>query len=345
MLPGGHYQGNDPDGYQSREELVDFFEGYAASFDAPVRSGVEVVALEPANGGFVLATPQGTLMAKQVVVATGAYQRPHRLPDADDLADNTLFLELDGYRNPQELPSGAVLVIGSGQSGCQIGEELNEAGRDVFLSCGRVPWAPRRIAGKDLIWWMLQSGWMDMTLADLPTPEARLAGNNLATGHGGGHDISLRILAGAGVNLVGRFLGVEGKQVRFADDLATSIASGDERHLMLMDRIRRTAQELRIPMDDPVPPAPIPAAATDALDLSTVGAIINTGGFRPDYGWVRVPGGFDELGFPLQVDGASTVISGLYFAGVHFLRKRKSSLLCGIAEDAAIIAEAIARKR
>jgi putative flavoprotein involved in K+ transport len=112
-----------------------------------------------------------------------------------------------------------------------------------------------------------------------------------------------------------------------------------------MDRFRRTARELGIPFDESDPPGPIPAAATDALDLSTVGAIINTGGFRPDYGWVRVPGGFDELGFPVQVDGASTVMPGLYFAGVHFLRKRKSSLLCGIAEDAAIIANAIARNR
>ncbi|HEY7564295.1 MAG TPA: NAD(P)-binding domain-containing protein [Acidimicrobiia bacterium] len=345
MLPAGPYDGNDPDGYQRRDELVSFLERYANGFNAPVRTGIDVEVLEPEDGAFLLRSADGEMTAKQVVIATGAYQRPHGPPDADRLRASTPYLDLDAYRNPQALPPGAVLVIGSGQSGCQIAEELNEAGREVFLACGRISWAPRRMAGKDLIWWTLQSGWMDMRLADLPSPLARLTGNVLATGHGGGHDLNLRILAGAGVNLVGRYLGVDGPQVRFGDDLEASVAWGDEGHLLVMDRFRRTARELGIPFDESDPPGPIPAAATDALDLSTVGAIINTGGFRPDYGWVRVPGGFDELGFPVQVDGASTVMPGLYFAGVHFLRKRKSSLLCGIAEDAAIIANAIARHR
>jgi putative flavoprotein involved in K+ transport len=252
---------------------------------------------------------------------------------------------VDEYRNESELPAGKVLVVGSGQSGCQLAEELHEAGREVFLSCGRAPWWFRRVGGRDLMWWALETGFLDATSDALPSPEARLFGNVLATGHGGGHDLHLRTLRAAGVELVGHLVGVEGTHARFAPDLGESVAWGDERYRQFSGLVTRLAAERGLPEPDLPDPEPFDGRSSESVDLTGFGAVVFAGGFRPDYGtWVKVPGAFDEHGFPLHVDGASTVAPGLYFVGAHFLRKRKSSLLCGIAEDAAIVAAAVAAR-
>jgi putative flavoprotein involved in K+ transport len=321
---------------------VAFFEQYAASFDAPVRERVAVTSLVKANGGFVLETSDGSIEARAVVLACGAYQRPHRPAGAATLPADLLQIDVEGYRNPEVLPPGAVLVVGSGQSGCQIAEELCEAGRDVVLACGRVHWAPRRLADRDLMWWLLESGALDETLADLPSPGGRLLANVLATGHGGGHDINFRTLQKLGVTLVGHFLGADGNQARFGPDLDATIAWSDGRHAKLMDRFRHLAAERGIHLKTPGV-EPFDASAPEQIDLSGCGAVIFTAGFRPDYeSWVDIPGAFDELGFPVHEECASTLAPGLYFVGVHFLRKRKSSLLVGVGEDAAIVAGRIA---
>jgi putative flavoprotein involved in K+ transport len=234
-------------------------------------------------------------------------------------------------------------VIGSGQSGCQIAEELHEAGRDVFLACGRAGWAPRRLGGHDLFWWLLETGELDEPLSSLPSRAARLAGSMQATGHGGGHDLHYRTLRTLGVTLLGHFLGAEGRHARFTPDLAESVAWGDQRNARLMDRIRTLAAQRGLPRLDIREPEPFSADAPEQLNLSGFGAVVFAGGFRPDYeSWVRCPGAFDELGFPIHEDCASTVFRGLYFVGVHFLRTRKSSLLLGVGEDAAIVARRIA---
>jgi putative flavoprotein involved in K+ transport len=343
-LPGGAYDGDDPDGYLLRDRIAEHLEGYASSFQAPLREGVEVTSLEPvSDGGLLLRTSDGDIPADSVVVATGAYQRPHRPRGADTLPADLLRLDAESYRNPQAVPEGKVLVVGSGQTGCQISEELRGAGREVFLSCGRAPWAPRRLGGHDIVWWALETGFLDQPVETLPSPEARLWGNILATGRAGGHDLNLRVLRAAGVTLLGHFLGAEGRRARFAPDLGESVAWGDERYRQLMGLVRKTAAERGLPMPDIAEPSPFDGRAPEELDLSGFGAVVFTGGFRPDYGgWVHVPGAFDELGFPLHAEGASTAAPGLYFVGVHFLRTRKSSLLCGVGEDAAIVARQIA---
>lgn len=344
-LPGHPYDGDDPDGFMPRDEIVAYLERYAAGFGAPVREGVEVTSLAPApDGGFVLQTSDGGLRAESVVVTTGAYQRPHRPAPAASLPAGLLKLDADDYRSPDELPPGGVLVVGSGQSGCQIAEELNEAGRNVFLACGRAPWAPRRFGGHDLVWWSIETGFFDQTVDQLPAPAARLAANVTATGRGGGHDLSLRTLRAAGVTLLGRFLGAEGQRARFADDLAASVEWGDDRYRDIRNLFQSYAEAQGIPVELP-DPAPFDATAPQELDLSGIGAVIFAGGFRPDYGWIDVPGAFDELGFPVHADGASTTADGLYFVGVHFLRKRQSSLLCGVGEDAELVARQIAAAR
>ena len=148
LLPEGEYEGDDPDGFLVRDEMVSHLVRYAGRIDAPVREQVEVSSLRPPNHGrgFVLDTSEGSLEARTVVVATGAYQRPHRPAAAAGLPDGLLRLDVAGYSSPTALPAGPVLVVGSGQSGAQIAEEINEAGRSVFLACGRAPWCPRRIS-------------------------------------------------------------------------------------------------------------------------------------------------------------------------------------------------------
>jgi putative flavoprotein involved in K+ transport len=242
-----------------------------------------------------------------------------------------------------QLPGGRILVVGSGQSGCQIAEELTDAGREVVLSCGRAPWTWRTIGGRDLVWWGIESGFVDQAVSDLPDPSARLTANILASGRRGGHDLHLRTLRAAGVTLVGHFRAAEDRDARFENDLSATVAWGDDRCRQFNDLIRNVVQERGLPVPDLPDPEPFDGRARDRIDLDGFGAVIFTGGFRPDYRrWVRVPNAFDELGFPIHVEGASVAAPGLFFVGVHFLRKRKSAVLFGMGEDAAVVAGQIA---
>jgi putative flavoprotein involved in K+ transport len=345
MLPDGQYDGPDPHGFMPRDEMVGYLERYATAMGAPVQDGVDVTSIEAREGGFVLETSDGEVQAGAVVLATGAFQRPHRPPSAGGLPPGLLQIDVERYHNEGELPPGRVLVVGSGQTGCQIAEELHEAGRDVVLACGRAPWVPRRVGDHDFTWWLLESGFLDATVGSLPSPEARLFANVLATGQGGGHDLHLRTLHARGVVLVGHLVGSTETHARFAPDLVESVAWGDERYGQFTDLVREVVakQALELPvLEDP---PPFEAEAPEEVALSELGAVLFTGGFRPDYAsWLPWPEAFDELGFPIHAEGASTVVPGLYFVGVHFLRKRKSSTLIGVGEDAAIVARQLASR-
>jgi putative flavoprotein involved in K+ transport len=344
-LPGHPYDEDDPDGFMPRDELVAYLERYASGFGAPVREGVHVTSLERGPHGFLLGTSAGELEARTVVLSTGAYQRAHRPAVATTLPPDLLQIDVEDYRSPGELPSGPVLVVGSGQSGCQIAEELHEAGREVFLACGRAGWAPRRIGDHDVFWWLLEAGDLDDRVDELDDPAARLAANLQATGHGGGHDLHFRTLRAMGVTLLGHFLGADGHEARFAADLHETVAWGDQRNAKLMGGFLKLAEERGLPRPEIPDPEPFDAEAPERVDLRGFGAVVFAGGFRPDYGsWVHCPGAFDELGFPIHEEGASTVVPGLYFVGVHFLRKRKSSLLIGVGEDAELVARQIAAR-
>jgi len=344
-LPDFPYDGDDPDGFMLRDGVVAYLERYAAAIGAPVQEGVEVTAVrQRAEGGLALDTSDGALDADTVVLATGAYQRPHRPSAAESLPADLLQIDVEDYRNPDELPAGAVLVVGSGQSGCQIAEELHRAGRDVHLACGRAPWAPRRIGDRDIVWWVHETGFLDQSVDALPEPRARLGANVLATGQGGGHDLHLRTLQAMGVTLLGHLLGAEGRRARFAPDLAETVAWGDERHAQIMGLVHKLVAERGLPPVEVPPPEPFDAAAPEELYLSGFGAVVFAAGFRPDHAsWVHCAGAFDELGYPIHEDGASATADGLHFVGVHFLRKRKSAIFLGIGEDAAIVADRVAR--
>ena len=344
QLPGRPYDQQDPDGFMPRDAIVGYLERYAAGVDAPVREGVEVTSIRRlTDGAFALETSAGAIVARAVVLSTGAYQRPHRPAAAASLPPELLQIDVEDYGNPDALPPGGVLVVGSGQSGCQIAEELHGAGREVFLACGRAGWMPRRIGDHDVFWWLQEAGDLDDRADSLPNPAARLAANLQATGHGGGRDLHYRTLERMGVTLLGHFLGAEGAHARFAPDLADSVAWGDQRHTKVMDGFRKLAAERGLAAPDIPAPEPIEATTPERLSLARLGAVVFAGGFRPDYqSWVHCPGAFDELGFPIHDEGSSTVVPGLHFVGVHFLRKRKSSLLIGVGEDAAIVAGRVA---
>jgi putative flavoprotein involved in K+ transport len=339
QLPGRPYQGPEPDGFMSRDEIVASLEDYASTLLAPVREGVTAVGIESTpEGGFIVHATTGEMTSRALVLATGAFQRSHRPSSAGAWPAGLPRIDVDAYRNESVLPPGRVLVLGSGQSGAQISEELREAGREVVLACGKAAWVPRRIGGHDIVWWLAQVGFFDQTIEALPTPAARLTANPLATGHGGGHDLSLRTLHAMGITLTGHFLGTEGGLARFAPDLQESVSWGDRRYREIMGLIERFAAEQGIDLP-PIPePGSFSACPPEVLDLSDFGVVIFAGGFRPDYrSWLPWPGAFDELGFPFQREGVSTVVPGLFFVGVHFLRKRKSSLFLGVGEDATIV--------
>lgn len=233
-------------------------------------------------------------------------------------------------------------MVGSGQAGCQISEELQEAGRDVFLACGRAPWLPRRVDGRDIVTWLNETTFFDQSLSALPSPSARLAANVQATGSRGGHDLHYRTLQAMGVHLLGRLTGVTKRRAYFADDLRDSVAFGDARYAAVRKLFNEQlpAKGLTVP-ELPEPP-PFHAEPPLELDLKGFGVVIFTTGFRPDYTrWVRFPA-FDQMGFPLANNGASAVVPGLFFCGVHFMRKRKSSTLFGVGEDATIVAHSVA---
>jgi putative flavoprotein involved in K+ transport len=336
-LPGSPYAGDDPEGHVPRDEIVGYLERYAAG---QVREGVEVSIVRPGRDARLhLETSDGPLDASAVVVCTGAYQKPHRPPAATGFPESMVVLDATQYRNPDQLPPGRILVVGSGQTGVQLAEELHLAGRDPVLACGRAPWAPRRIASRDVVTVLTEAGFYDQPRSVLPSPQSRLVANVQATGARGGHDLHYRVLRDLGVQLAGHLETVSDGLVRFADDLAQSVAFGDARY----EDMRRLVRDRLGSVADHLPDAePFRYTPTESLPVSSLGAVILTSGFRPDYrGWVRLPV-FDALGFPVVDDDLTTAVPGLYFCGVHFLRTRRSSLLFGVGGDAALVATAIA---
>ena len=345
QLPGAKYDGVDPDGYMLLAELVGYFQAWSESFQAPVEQSSAVSSLDTDDGGFVLGLTSGKLKARTVVVATGAFQRPHGPAGAESISCGVTQIFAEEYSNPTALPPGAVLIVGSGQTGCQLAEELREAGRKVFLACGRCQWSSRQIGDRDFMWWAVETGFLDRSRDKLPSPAARLLGNWQATGHGGGRDLHYRTLHAQGVELLGRFVGAGDGAIHFADDLSASVDFGDARLADLLKGCEAYCAAAGVAPPPVEVPPPFRITTRTELDVTKdgIGAVIWTSGYRPDYGWVKAPV-FDEMGFPVQTDGR-TKVPGLYFMGVHWLRKAKSSIIYGVDEDAEIVARQIVEAR
>ena len=297
-LPGSPYGGDSPEGHVSRDEIVAYLVDYAESWSVPVRHGVRVDSLRrSASGRFGLATSVGDIEARTVVVCTGGFTAPHR-PAAGFPASLEVLTTYD-YRSPASVPDGKVLLLGSGQTGVQLADELNRAGRDVFLSCGRAPWTPKQIEGLDIVTWMHRVGFWDVPLGDLPSPAGRLTPNAQGTGRAGGYSLHYRTLQRDGVTLLGRIAGVDGHTARFADDLGASVEFGDQRwadmrRLLTEQLPRRGFKVPKLEVPEPFKHTPV-----TQLDVRDFGAVIFTAGFRPDFGWIdSLP--TDAFGFPLD---------------------------------------------
>lgn len=353
-LPGLPYQGDDPDGFMARDEVVTYLEGYAASFGAPVREGSRVVAVEAATGGgFMVRTDDGSIAAKHVVLATGALQRPNVPADAEIPADVAQIIGAD-YRHPGALPAKGVLIVGSGETGAQIAEELAGAGRDVWLSGGRSWWVPRRYRGRDIAAWFRITGWLDRRTADLPPGKRTGQSNPQLTGAGGGHDISWHTLARRGVRLLGRSRGFREGKAYFDDDLAENLVWGDALARNYVATVERAIRDQGLDAPDEDLPADLhhPAVAPPALgerapaelDLAAarIGTVLWATGYRPDFSWVGLPF-LDPDGHPRQRRG-ETDVAGLYVLGLDWLHSARSGLFAGIDEDASYLATLIAAR-
>ena len=345
-LPGFAFPSAEAEGFATSREILDFICAYAEFARAPVRCGVEVTVLRR-NGqsGFVASTASGPIEAANVVIATGPYQRAI-MPGL--LRDETGVFQVHAsrYKAPDQLPSGAVLVVGSGASGAQIAEELARHGRRVFLSLGRHRRMPRRYRGRDLIWWLSELG-LDRTPVEKRGPDRALP---LITGAYGGHTIDFRRFAAQGITLLGHLRAAQDGVMHFDADLAATLASGDAAYLSFLDLV--DAHVARHRLDLPTEPEartilPDPACVTLPLtDLELAGAgigsIIWATGYGVDFGWIDLPV-LDARGEPIHRNGV-TEVPGLYFLGLQWLSRMNSSFVSGVGDDAAFLADHISMR-
>ena len=348
QLPGFAYDGDDPDGFLTRDEVVQYIDDFVASFHPPLHLGVEALSVEgKATGdGFTVGTDAGILEASNVVIATGTFQKPNIPVFSPRISPAVAQIHSSRYRNPERLRPGAVLVAGSGQSGSQITEELYQSGRDVYLSTSGVGRAPRRYRGKDFTWWLDQMSFLDQTVEQLDSPAERFDPNPAVTGKDGGHTLNLHQFALDGVTLLGRLEGASGSDVRIADDLYENLAAADKAATQMKKGIDKFIEKAG--MDAPAEDEQELSAGYDAeviteLDLESVGVntVIWATGYAYDFkSLVKFPI-WDAFGYPVQECGV-TAQPGLYFLGLHWLHTIKSGLFYGIAEDAAYVAEHIA---
>lgn len=355
-LPGLPYDGPEADGFSRIETLVNYFQGYVDRFQLPVRAGVTVISVERADDqeSFIVSTRtedghEESVASRSVVVASGI-QRVPRIPALHaKLPPEILQLHTADYRNPQGLPQGAVVVVGSGQSGCQITEDLLAAGRTVYLCTSKVGRVPRRYRGRDLIEWWVDTKFWDVTYASLQDKSISRASQPQISGIGRyGHTVSLQHLASQGVTILGRLLDIQSGTLILGDEAAAHVHFADE----FSQRVKNDIDAYLVGQNiTPSPPEDDPADVPDleaqcvsplrqlALKESNIGTVIWATGFTGDFHWINLPI-LDEQNKPIHERGVSRE-RGLYFVGFPWLSSRKSGIIYGVAEDAHFIANAI----
>jgi len=347
-FPGMEFDDLDPGAFPAKERMARYFEAYAAQIKAPIRTGVTVTSVEPLVGrsGFRALTSAGEIEAQSIVAATGAFQKP-LIPPLVPAGAGLFQLHSAAYRNPDQLPPGAVLVVGAGSSGAQIADELNRAGRKVTLSVGPHGRPPRRYRGIDYCWWLGVLGKWEAVAPAPGTEHVTIA----VSGAREGETIDFRRLAAEGITLTGRAQGFEGGTMSFAADLVANVQRGDVDYLSVLDEADAYARTngLTLPAD---PEArrqwPEPDCMTNpilSLNLAAAGitTILWATGFGVDYSWLKV-NAFDAQGRPVHRRGVSDV-PGIYFLGLPWQSRRGSSFIWGVWHDAAFVASQIAIQR
>jgi putative flavoprotein involved in K+ transport len=346
-LPGFAYSGDDPDGFMLGADVVGYLEKYAASFGPPLAEGVAVTRLRRTPAGvFELATTAGNCTADQVVIATGPYHNPAVPRIAERLPAGITQLHSSQYRNPAQLPEGDVLVVGTGQSGCQIAEDLHLAGRRVHLAVGSAPRAARRYRGRDTLAWLDEMGHYDRGIDEFAdADEVRLRANHYMTGRDGGRDIDLRAFAREGMQLYGRLTVVEGSRLTFGADLAADLDHADAVAEGIKDAIDRYLASAGIEAPDEARYVPVwePGDAAGELATGGLAAVVWATGFHRDHRWIEVPV-FDGRGYPTHERGV-TSCPGLYFLGLPWQYTWGSGRFAGVARDAGYLADRITATR
>ena len=353
-LPGFPYRGDDPDGFMEKQEIIEYVEGFAASFEPPLHEGVAVEKITPLEvQGYRVAlrrsdTAEAHLQevsADQVVVAVSGYQRP-RIPDfARELPEPILQVHSSSYRNSQQFPDGGVLVVGSGQSGCQIAEDLHYAGRSVYLSLGNAPRSPRRYRGRDVVAWLEEMGHYDKPITEFDHPdEVRRKTNHYVTGRDGGKEIDLRVHASAGMQLLGRLERMNGAGVAsFLDDVASRLDQADATYRRICASIDTHIAErgLDAPTEPAYEPPWHPCETPGQLNLLKAGivAVVWAIGFDTSFQMIDADV-FDEAGHPRHMRGV-TDQDGLYFLGLPWLHSWGSGRFSHVDRDARHLASII----
>ncbi len=339
-LPGYRYQGNDPDGFMTCAELIGYLDAYRAGFGAPIRTNITVERVRPCAAGFEVVTDDGRWHADAVVVAAGACSEPHVPPLAAEVPPHITQLTSLRYRNPGQLPSGEVLVVGASASGAQIADELARAGREVTVAVGEHVRLPRTYRDRDIHWWMDAIGQLDERYDEVDDiGRARRLPSLQLVGTPERRTLDLSALAAQGVRLVGKLMRVSGGTAQFSGALANLVANADLKQQRLFDRIDDYVTEhgLDRQVGEPERPGPTMLGTVPTeLALRQFATVIWATGFRPTYPWLD-EAAFDRKG-RLVHDGGVGAIPGLYVMGLPFLRRRKSSFIDGVGPDAADLA-------
>jgi putative flavoprotein involved in K+ transport len=339
-MPGAEYQGDDPDGFMPREEVVAYLEDYIERFSLPIQYDARVRSVERNGAGYLVHTGEATVEAANVVIATGLFQEPNIPSFRANLSRQVQQLHSSQYRNPAALPDGAVLVVGSAQSGGQIAEELYQSGRQVYLCVSSAGWGPRRYRGQDIVRWMDRAGFNAVTVDQLPFPKMKFAASALVSGKDGGHTLNAHQFARDGVVLLGRMQAARGGKITLAPDLKESLAKSDKFKADLLKRIDDYIEKkgLDVPRETlPQLQDGYDAEVLTELDVQAAGvtSVIWATGYKFDFGLVRLPI-LDGDGYPIQKRGI-TDYPGLYWVGLPWLHTAKSGLLFGVGDDAATI--------
>lgn len=359
VLPGLPYRGKEPDGFWRKDELVAYYQEYVEHFHLPVQTGVNVLSVEQAqeNSHFIVRArvdsgSDETVLCRSVIVASGMQLVPKIPAFQAKIPDGITQLHTASYRNPDALPAGAVVVVGSAQSGCQIAEELLSADRKVYLCTGKAGRVPRRYRGRDILEWWIDMKFWETSYASLEDKSASLLPLPQVSGVGRyGHTISLQELARQGAVILGRLHGVEEGTLILGDDAAANVQHADQVSQRFKDAVDDYIEKTGIeppPLEaDPADLPDLEAACVSTmkqinLQEANVGAIIWSTGFTGDFHWLHLPV-FDHNGAPIHQRGVSPV-TGLYFIGFPWLNKRKSGIIYGIAEDAQYLANVLTKQ-
>jgi len=337
-LPGYAYDGDDPDGFMTMPEVVEFIAGYAKAIDAPVQTGTTVTSVRRNGDGYTVVTDQGEWHCLTVVLATGAFNRPRVPAVADAVPESVTTLTPMEYRNPEQLPEGAVLVVGASATGVQIAYEIQRSGRAVTVAVGEHVRGPRVYRGRDIHWWMEAAGVLDERYDEVDDiVRARRVPSMQLVGSPERATFDLNALTDIGVQLVGRLAGIRDGRAQFSGSLRNKCELADLKLDRLLDTIDEWATASG--MDDSVPPhrfarTVVPECSTLGLDLTNgaIKTIVWATGFRPDYSWLEVAV-LDAKGM-VRHDGGVVDSPGMYLIGSPFLRRRKSSFIDGGRADA-----------